>query len=67
MMDSVRPSRSTSGGVEVARRGVAGRLQLTLNVRPDVRVRSLKPMVVLPYLHRLMVVETSKGNASKSN
>ena len=67
MMDSVRPSRSTFGGVEVARRGVAGRLQLTLNVRPDVCVRSLEPMVVLPYLRRLTVVETSKGNASKSN
>ena len=67
MMVRVRPSRSTSGGVELARRGVARRLQLTLSVRPDVRVRSLEPRVVLPYLRRLTAVETSKGNASKSN
>ena len=67
MMVRVRPSRSTSGGVEVARRGVAERLQLTLSVRPDVRVRSLEPIVVLPYLRRPTAVETSKGNASKSN
>ena len=67
MMDRVRSSRSTSGGVEVARRGVAGRLQLTLSVRPDIRVRSLESIVVLPYLRRPMAVETSKGNASKSN
>ena len=52
MMDRVRSSRSTSEGVEVARRGVAGRLQPTLSTRPDVRVRSLKPIVVLPYLRR---------------
>ena len=63
----VRSSRSTSGGVEVARRGVAGRLQPTLSTGPDVRVRSLKPIIVLPYLLRPTVVETSKGNASKSN
>ena len=67
MMDRMRPSRSTAGGVEVARRGVAGRLQLTLNVRPDVSVRSLESIVVLPYLRRPMAVETSKGNALKSN
>ena len=67
MMDRVRPSRPTSGGVEVARRGVAGRLQRTLSSGPDLRIRSLKPVLVLPYLCRLMVVETSRGNASKSN
>ena len=67
MMDRVRPSRSTSGGVEVARRGVAGRLQLTFSVRPDVRVRSLEPIFVLSYLRRPTAMETSKGNASKSN
>ena len=67
MMDRVRPSRSTSGGVEVARRGVAGRLQLTLSVRPDVRVRSLEPIVKLPFLCRPTAVETSKGDASKGN
>ena len=67
MMVRVRPSRSTFGGVEGARRGVAGRLQLTLSVRPDVRVRSLEPIVVLPYLRRSTAVEMSKGNASKSN
>ena len=67
MMDRVRPSRSTSGGVEVARYGIARRLKLTLSVRPDVRVRSLEPMVVLPYLRHPTAVETSKGNASKSN
>ena len=66
MMDRVRPSRSTPRGVEVARRGVAGRLQLTLSVRRDVRVRSLEPIVVLPYLRRPMAVETSKGNTSKA-
>ena len=31
MMDRVRSSRSTSGGVGVAHRGVAKRLQLTLS------------------------------------
>ena len=67
MMDRVRSSRSTSGGVEVARRGVARRLQPTLGTGPDVRVRSLKPIVVLSYLRRPTAVETSKGNASKSN
>ena len=67
MMVRMRPSRSTSGGVDDARRGVARRLQLTLSVRPDVRVRSLEPIVVLPYLRRPTAVETSKGNASKSN
>ena len=67
MMDRVRSSRSTSRGVEVARRGVAGRLQLTLGFRPDVRVRSLEPIVVLPYLRHPTAVETSKGNASKGN
>ena len=67
MMDIVRSSRSTSGGVEVARRGVARRLQPTLGTGLDVRVRSLKPIVVLSYLRRPTAVETSKGNASKSN
>ena len=60
MMGRVRSSRSTSGGVEVARRGVAGRLHPTLGVGPDVRVRSLEPIVVLPNLRRPMAVETSK-------
>ena len=61
MMDRVRSSRSTSGGVEVARRGVARRLQPTLGTGLDVSVRSLKPMLVLPYLRRLTAVEMSKG------
>ena len=60
MMDRVRSSRSTSGGVEVARRGVAGRLRPTLDAGPDVRVRSLEPIVVLPYLRRPTAMETSK-------
>ena len=47
MMDRVRSSRSTSGGVEVARRGVAQRLQPTLDTGPDLRVRNLKPIIVL--------------------
>ena len=63
MMDRVRSSRSMSGGVEVARRGVAGRLQPRLGAGPDVSIRKLKPISVLPYLRRPMVVETSKGNA----
>ena len=67
MMDRVRSSRSTSRGVEVARRGVAQRLQPTPGVGPDVRVRSLKPIFVLPYLRHPTAVETSKGNALKSN
>ena len=61
MMDRVRSSRSTSGGVGVARRGVAGRLQPTLGARPDVRIRNLKPMSVLSNLRRPTAVETSKG------
>ena len=65
MMGRVRSSRFTSGGVEVARRGVARRLRPTLGTGPDVRVRSLKPILVLPYLRRAMAVETSKGNALK--
>ena len=60
MMGRVRSSRSTSGGVEVARRGVAGRLQPTLGVGPDVRVRSLEPIVVLSNLRRPTAMETSK-------
>ena len=60
MMDRVRSSRSTSGGVEVARRGVAGRLQPTFGVGPDVRVRSLEPIVVLSYLRRPTAMEMSK-------
>ena len=67
MMGRVRPSRSTSRGVEVARRGVARRLQPTLGTGPGVRVRNLEPIIVLPYLRRPTAVETSKGNASKSN
>ena len=66
-MDRVRSSRSTSGGVEVARRGVAGRLQPTLSEGPEARVGSLEPIFVLPYLRRPTAVETSKGNDSKSN
>ena len=67
MMDRVRSSQSTSGGVEVARRGVAGRLQHTLNVRPDARMRVLEPISGLPYLRRPTAVEMSRGDASKSN
>ena len=67
MMNRVRSSRSTSGGVEVARRGVAGRLQPTLGTGSDARVRSLKPRIVLPYLRHPTAVESSKGNASKGN
>ena len=67
MIGRVRSSRSTSRGVEVARRGVAGRLRPTLGVGPDARVRNLKPIFVLSYLRRPMAVEMSKGNASKSN
>ena len=67
MMDRVRSSRSTSEGVEVAHRGVARRLQPTLDTRPDVRVRSLMPILVLSYLRRPMAVETNRGNASKNN
>ena len=67
MMDRVRSSRSTSGGVKVARRGVARRLQPTPGGRPNVRDRNLEPIIVLPYLRRSMAVETSKGNDSKSN
>ena len=65
MMDRVRSFRPTSEGVEVARRGVAGRLQPTLSTGPDVRVRSLKPKIVLPCLRRPTAVEMSKENASK--
>ena len=67
MIDRVRSSRSTSGGVEVAHRGVAKRLQPTLGTGPDVRVRSLKPILVLSYLRCPTAVETSKGDASKRN
>ena len=67
MMDRVRSSRSTSSGVEVARRGVARRLQPTLGIGPDVRVRNLEPIIVLPYLRLPSAVESSKRNASKSN
>ena len=67
MMGRVRSSRSTSGGVEVARRGVSRSLQLTLGTRPDVHIKNLKSILVLPYLCGPMAVETSKGNASKSN
>ena len=67
MMGRVSSSRPTSGGVKVARRGVARRLQPTLDTGPNVRIRSLTPILVLSYLRRPMAVETSKGNASKSN
>ena len=67
MMGRVRSSRSTSGGVGVPRRRVVRRMQPTLGIGPDVCVRSLEPIVVLPYLCRPTAVETSKGNASKSN
>ena len=67
MMGRVRSSRSTSRGVEVAHRGLAKRLQPTLGSGPDVRVENLEPTIVLSYLCRPTAVETSKGNASKSN
>ena len=67
MTSRVRSSRSTSRGVEVARRGVAGRLQLTLSAGPDVRERDLDPISALSYLRRPTAVETSKENDSKSN
>ena len=67
MMGRVRSSRSTSGGVEVVRRGVAQRLLPTLGTGPDVCVRSRKPIIELSYLRRPMAVESSKGNASKSD
>ena len=67
MMDRVRSSRSTSGGVEIARRGVAGRLQLTLCAGPAARVGTFKPISVIPYLRLPSAVESSKRNASKSN
>ena len=53
--------------MEVARRGVAKRLQPTLGTGPDVHVRNLEPIIILPYLRRPTAVETNKGNASKSN
>ena len=58
---------SMSGGMEVARCGVARRLRPTLSAGPNARVRSLKPISVLLYLRRPMAVETSKENALKSN
>ena len=61
MMDRVKSSRSMSGGVEVARRGVACWLQPTLGVGPDIRIRSLEPILVLPCLSRPTMVEMSKG------
>ena len=67
MMDRVRSSLSTSRGVKVARHGVARRLQPTPSAGPDVHDRNLEPIIVLPYLRRPTAVETSKGNASKSN
>ena len=67
MMGKVRSSRSMSGGVEVTRHGVAKRLQPTLSTGPDVRVRNLEPIIVLPYLRCPTTVETGKGNALKSN
>ena len=67
MMDRVRSSRSTSGGMEIARRAVARRLQLTLSAGPDAGMGTLEPISVLPYLRRPTAVETRKGNASKSN
>ena len=65
MMDRVRSSRSMSGGVEVACRGVARRLQSTLDDGPNVHIRSLEPILVLPCLSRPMAVETSKGKCFK--
>ena len=65
MMDRVRSTRSTSGGVEVARRGVARRLQPTPGVGPNVRDRNLEPIIVLPYLRRPTAVETSKEMLQK--
>ena len=59
-MDRVRSTRSTSGSMEVGRRGVAGRLQPTLGTGPDVRVRNLKPILVLSYLLRLTTVDRVK-------
>ena len=38
-----------------------------LSKGPDVRVRVLEPISVLPCLRPPMAVETSKGNASESN
>ena len=67
MMGRVRSSRSTSRGVEVARRGVARRLQPMIGSGPDIRDRNLEPIIVLSYLRRPMAVETSKKNALKSN
>ena len=67
MMDRVKSSRSTSGGVKVACRGVARWLRPTLGTGPDVHIRTLKPISVLPFLRRPTAVETSKGNASKGN
>ena len=61
MMDRVRSSRSMSGGMEVAHRGVAGRLRPTLGDGPDVCIKSLKPILVLPCLSRPMAGETSEG------
>ena len=48
MMGRVRSSRPTSKGMEVARRGVARRLQLTLSARPDVRGEILESITTLP-------------------
>ena len=67
MMGRVRSSRSLSGGMEVAHRGVAKRLQPMTCTGLDIRVRSLKSILVLPYLRRPTAVVTSKGNALKSN
>ena len=67
MMERVRSSQSTSGGVEVVRRGVAQRLQPTPGTRPDVHDRNLEPILALPYLHRPTTVKACKGNTSKNN
>ena len=52
MMGRVRSSRPTSGGVEVAHRGVDRWLQLTLSARPDVRRKIHDPInsSILPTL-----------------
>ena len=63
----MRSSRSTSGGVEVAPHGVGRRLQPTLGTGPHVRIRSLKPILVLSYLCRPTMMEMTKGKALKSN
>ena len=67
MMGRVRSSRSTSRGVEVARRGVARRVQPTIGSGSDVRVGNSRTY------NRTTLSTSSDGggdeqeNASKSN